>query len=89
MLCANAGVGSLGSIEELTVSEFSWIMQVNLFGVFYAVRAAVPYLKARVGARMAFLEGRVQSNVEMPVGVLTPWRGPALREIRCGCRRGR
>jgi NAD(P)-dependent dehydrogenase (short-subunit alcohol dehydrogenase family) len=68
VLCANAGVGSLGSIDELTVSEFSWIMQVNLFGVFHAVRAAVPHLKARVslGQRAHVLVTGSENSLGLP-----------------------
>jgi NAD(P)-dependent dehydrogenase (short-subunit alcohol dehydrogenase family) len=47
MLCANAGVGGSTPISKMaTVDEFMWVMQVNLFGVFYAIREAVPALSA-------------------------------------------
>jgi NAD(P)-dependent dehydrogenase (short-subunit alcohol dehydrogenase family) len=46
LLCANAGVGGNSGIADLTDAEFTWIMQVNLFGVFYAVHSAVPALQA-------------------------------------------
>ena len=71
VLCANAGVGSLGSIDELTVSEFSWIMQVNLFGVFHAIRAAVPHLKLRVstGQRAHVLVTGSENSLGLPQNV--------------------
>lgn len=70
VLCANAGVGSLGSVDELTVSEFTWIMQVNLFGVFHAVRAALPHLKARVsaGQRAHVLVTGSENSLGLPEG---------------------
>jgi NAD(P)-dependent dehydrogenase (short-subunit alcohol dehydrogenase family) len=70
VLCANAGVGSVGGIDELTVSEFTWIMQVNLFGVFHAVRAAIPHLKARVsaGQRAHVLVTGSENSLGVPEG---------------------
>ncbi|SNQ45300.1 conserved hypothetical protein [Frankia canadensis] len=50
LLCANAGVGGSTGIADLTVEEFTWIMQVNLFGVFHAVRASVAALQASAAA---------------------------------------
>jgi NAD(P)-dependent dehydrogenase (short-subunit alcohol dehydrogenase family) len=49
VLIANAGVGHFGSIEELTDEQWHEIMDVNLTGVFYSVRAAIPPLKKSKG----------------------------------------
>jgi NAD(P)-dependent dehydrogenase (short-subunit alcohol dehydrogenase family) len=70
VLCANAGVGSVGGIDDLTVSEFSWIMQVNLFGAFHAVHAALPYLKAQVaaGRRAHVLVTGSENSLGVPEG---------------------
>jgi NAD(P)-dependent dehydrogenase (short-subunit alcohol dehydrogenase family) len=49
VLIANAGVGHFGSIEELTDEQWHEIMDVNLTGVFYSVRASIPSLKKSKG----------------------------------------
>jgi NAD(P)-dependent dehydrogenase (short-subunit alcohol dehydrogenase family) len=49
VLIANAGVGHFGSIEELTDEQWNEILDVNLTGVFYSVRAAIPSLKKSKG----------------------------------------
>lgn len=48
-LIANAGVGHFGSIEELTDEQWHEIMDVNLTGVYYSVKASIPSLKKSKG----------------------------------------
>jgi NAD(P)-dependent dehydrogenase (short-subunit alcohol dehydrogenase family) len=43
---ANAGVGTMASIGEMTASEWQRIIDVDLTGVFHTVRAALPHLVA-------------------------------------------
>src|SRR4051812_12085665 len=50
LLCANAGVGASNPITGMSLAEFNWIMQVNLFGVVHAVHAAVPALRSAAAA---------------------------------------
>jgi meso-butanediol dehydrogenase/(S,S)-butanediol dehydrogenase/diacetyl reductase len=45
----NAGIGQVGSIEEVSLEEWDTVIQVNLTGVMYGSRAAIPYLKDREG----------------------------------------
>ncbi len=40
----NAGVALLGPPETLTMDDWNWILQVNLYGVIRGVRAFVPHL---------------------------------------------
>ena len=49
VLVANAGVGHFGSIEELTDEQWHEIMDVNLTGVYYSVKASIPSLKKSKG----------------------------------------
>ncbi|MHA3786725.1 3-ketoacyl-ACP reductase [Flavobacterium hauense] len=42
ILINNAGVGKFGKFLELTPEEFENIIRVNLMGVYYATRAALP-----------------------------------------------
>lgn len=53
ILVNNAGVGVFGkTVEEITPDEFEWVLQTNLFGVFYACHHAIPLMKARGGGHI-------------------------------------
>ena len=45
ILINNAGVGDFGSFEDMPVETWEKVMKVNLFGVYYVAKAALPYLK--------------------------------------------
>ena len=45
----NAGIGSNNSIEEMDEEEWSQVLSVDLDGVMYGTKAAVPYLKETEG----------------------------------------
>ncbi len=49
VLIANAGVGVFASIEDLTPEQWRQVIDINLTGVFYSVKAAVPALKQTKG----------------------------------------
>jgi NAD(P)-dependent dehydrogenase (short-subunit alcohol dehydrogenase family) len=42
----NAGVGPLAPIEDLTLKDWRWLLDVNLFGVIHGVHEFLPRLKA-------------------------------------------
>jgi NAD(P)-dependent dehydrogenase (short-subunit alcohol dehydrogenase family) len=42
----NAGVGPAGDIEDLTLEDWRWILDVNLWGVIHGVHAFLPLLLA-------------------------------------------
>ena len=42
VLCNNAGVGPMGTIWEVGVPEWEWVLGVNLWGVINGVRSFVP-----------------------------------------------
>lgn len=42
----NAGVGPMGRIADLTVADWRWMIDVNLFGVIHGISAFLPVLKA-------------------------------------------
>jgi NAD(P)-dependent dehydrogenase (short-subunit alcohol dehydrogenase family) len=44
VVCNNAGVGSGGTIWELTEADWAWVLGVNLWGVIHGIRAFVPRL---------------------------------------------
>jgi NAD(P)-dependent dehydrogenase (short-subunit alcohol dehydrogenase family) len=44
VVCNNAGVGSGGTMWELTEADWQWTLGVNLWGVIHGIRAFVPHL---------------------------------------------
>ena len=44
LLCNNAGVGIPGPIWESTLSDWNWIMGVNLWGVIHGIRTFIPIM---------------------------------------------
>lgn len=49
ILINNAGIGSTNTIEEMTYEEWEKILSVDLDGVMYFTKAAVPHLKETEG----------------------------------------
>mgnify|MGYP003575728540 CR=1 FL=1 len=49
ILIANAGVGHFGSIEELGLDQWHDIIDTNLTGVFYSIKASLEELKSSSG----------------------------------------
>lgn len=46
-MCSNAGVGAGGRIEELTIEDWQWLMNINLWGAIYMVQLFVPEMIKR------------------------------------------
>jgi NADP-dependent 3-hydroxy acid dehydrogenase YdfG len=46
LLCNNAGVGGGGRLEELTLKDWKWVIDVNLWGVVHGLQAFLPMLLA-------------------------------------------
>lgn len=46
IVCANAGIFSFGTMEQLSDQEFSDMIDVNLKGVWHTAKAAIPHLRA-------------------------------------------
>lgn len=42
VLCNNAGVGPMGTIWDVDVAEWEWVLGVNLWGVINGVRSFIP-----------------------------------------------
>lgn len=43
----NAGIGTGGELDRLSLDDWRWTLDVNLWGVIYGVRTFVPLLKAQ------------------------------------------
>jgi NAD(P)-dependent dehydrogenase (short-subunit alcohol dehydrogenase family) len=46
VLCNNAGVSRGGRVEEITLSDWEWVVGVNLYGTIHGIRAFLPHMKA-------------------------------------------
>lgn len=44
VLINNAGMGIAGSVEETTTDDANYLFNVNVMGVFYSIKAALPYM---------------------------------------------
>jgi short-subunit dehydrogenase len=52
MLFNNAGVSLIDSVENQTLEDFHWIMNLNVWGVVHGTNAFLPYLKASPSANV-------------------------------------
>jgi NAD(P)-dependent dehydrogenase (short-subunit alcohol dehydrogenase family) len=46
VVCNNAGIGPIARIADLTLDDWRWMINVNLWGVIHGVQAFLPILKA-------------------------------------------
>lgn len=46
VVCNNAGVGPMAAISDLTLEDWRWMVDVNLWGVIHGIQAFLPILKA-------------------------------------------
>ena len=45
VLCNNAGVSRGGLVEEITLSDWEWVIDVNLYGMIHGLRVFLPHMK--------------------------------------------
>jgi len=45
----NAGIGQVGTVEEMSLEDWHDVMRINLNGVMHGTRAALPHLKESEG----------------------------------------
>jgi NAD(P)-dependent dehydrogenase (short-subunit alcohol dehydrogenase family) len=73
LLFNNAGVGAGRTVWESTLSDWTWVMGVNLWGVIHGVRSFVPRMLAQDEAgyvvNTASIAGLVKSHHSAPYGV--------------------
>jgi NAD(P)-dependent dehydrogenase (short-subunit alcohol dehydrogenase family) len=46
VVCNNAGVAAGGGIDNISVDNWRWVIDVNLMGVVYGVRSFLPHIRA-------------------------------------------
>ena len=68
----NAGVGTGGAVDGLSLDDWRWTLDVNLWGVIYGVRTFLPLLKELGEGHISATSSRM------------PWfrEGPSSRRLR-------
>ncbi|MAQ17949.1 MAG: short-chain dehydrogenase [Sandaracinus sp.] len=64
VLCNNAGVAAVGPFEEISLEDWRWCVDINLWGVIYGCRAFLPKMRER---RRGYV-----LNVASAAGLLAP-----------------
>jgi len=67
VVCNNAGVGGGGVISSLTLNDWKWVIDVNLWGVIHGIHFFLPHLLANDDG------GHIVNTASM--AGLTPWPG--------------
>lgn len=63
-LVNNAGVGLIGTFEQVTIEDFQWLMGINFWGVVYCTKAFLPTLLQQDSAHIV--------NVSSVFGLIAP-----------------
>ena len=63
-LINNAGVGVIGTFEQLSIEDFEWLMGINFWGVIYGCKVFLPILKQQPAAHII--------NVSSVFGFIAP-----------------
>jgi NAD(P)-dependent dehydrogenase (short-subunit alcohol dehydrogenase family) len=46
VVCNNAGVAAAGGIDNISIDNWRWVLDVNLMGVLYGIRSFLPHIRA-------------------------------------------
>jgi NAD(P)-dependent dehydrogenase (short-subunit alcohol dehydrogenase family) len=63
-LINNAGVGLIGTFEQISLEDFEWLMSINFWGVVYGTRFFLPILKLQDKAHII--------NISSVFGMIAP-----------------
>jgi NAD(P)-dependent dehydrogenase (short-subunit alcohol dehydrogenase family) len=63
-LVNNAGVGLLGTFEQISLEDFEWLMSINFWGVVYGTKFFLPVLKEQEKAHIV--------NISSVFGLVAP-----------------
>ncbi len=63
-LINNAGVGLLGTFEQISIEDFEWLMGINFWGVVYGCRVFLPVFKEQESAHIV--------NISSVFGLVAP-----------------
>lgn len=60
----NAGVGLMGTFDQISLEDFEWLMGINFWGVVYGCRVFLPILKEQTAAHIV--------NISSVFGMVAP-----------------
>lgn len=63
-LINNAGVGLLGTFEQISLTDFEWLMSINFWGVVYGCKVFLPILQKEDSAHIV--------NISSVFGMIAP-----------------
>ena len=63
-LVNNAGVGVIGTFDQLSIEDFEWLMAINFWGVVYGCKVFLPLLKGEDSAHIV--------NISSVFGLIGP-----------------
>jgi NAD(P)-dependent dehydrogenase (short-subunit alcohol dehydrogenase family) len=46
LVCNNAGVAAAGGIDNISIDNWRWVLDVNLMGVLHGIRSFLPHIRA-------------------------------------------
>jgi NAD(P)-dependent dehydrogenase (short-subunit alcohol dehydrogenase family) len=67
VLVNNAGLGTMGAVEDLTLSDFKQVMETNFFGVIRCIQAVLPGMRERRSGcivNMSSVAGRISGGAQ-------------------------
>jgi NAD(P)-dependent dehydrogenase (short-subunit alcohol dehydrogenase family) len=63
-LINNAGVGLIGTFEQISIEDFEWLMRINFWGVVYGCKVFLPILREQASSHIV--------NVSSVFGFIAP-----------------
>lgn len=63
-LINNAGVGLIGTFEQISLEDFEWLMSINFWGVIYGCKVFLPVLREQESAHIV--------NISSVFGMVAP-----------------
>ncbi len=87
LLCNNAGVAPIGVTWECSMSDWKWIMDVNLWGVIHGVRTFIPIMLKQDNechiVNTGSLSGLMANEIGQGMYIVTKYGVVGLTEIIC------
>lgn len=77
-LLNNAGVGLIGTFEQISLADFEWLMGINFWGVIYGCKVFLPLLKQQESAHII--------NISSVFGFIAPEEQTAYCSAKFGVR---
>lgn len=96
ILINNAGIGAFGRIDEMPSKQWEEVIRVNLFGVYYAAKAAYPFLQKsgaadvinvastaglKAGGSMSAYAASKAAVISLSQSMMAEWRKENIRVV--------